>query len=483
MRNFFRRNIRPLNRASLAGGVGGAAFTAATVLGIALFVSIVGSFITYVNARAAFSRQVTLTHAQQMLDTLLREQLDEETALRGYLAAGQQRLYLQPYYDAGPRFDVALTTLQRSMQDEHLTEALPLLFDVQRNHELWERDIARPLITRPSSVDPIERQHRGKLLVDQIRLDCAQLSTLLETQSNAAADAVAKLLVRASTLTAALMLLFGTSAIVADIIRSHTQVALERERIVGDTLQRAFLSGWDVLPHLRIGTAYVSAARHAAVGGDLFDVHRIDDRRSLFVVADVSGKGLEAAVDTAFVKYSLRTLAEDIDDPAILLKKFNTAFLRAPRDDGAFISLFVGILDRLERSLRYASAGHAPAYLRRGDAVSQLEVTGPVIGLRTEDSFQSALLPLLADDTLILATDGLTEARDTAGIMLDDAGAIRIIREAPSDPQALADYVVAAITRLSGGRIADDLALLVVQLQPEAGQPVEPPIVVSAAHA
>src|SRR5579872_6387705 len=49
----------------------------------------------------------------------------------------------------------------------------------------------------------------------------------------------------------------------------------------------AFLSGWDVLPHLRIGTAYVSAARHAAVGGDLFDVHRIDDRRSLFVVAEL----------------------------------------------------------------------------------------------------------------------------------------------------------------------------------------------------
>jgi serine phosphatase RsbU (regulator of sigma subunit) len=76
----------------------------------------------------------------------------------------------------------------------------------------------------------------------------------------------------------------------------------------------------------------------------------------------------------------------------------------------------------------------------------------------------------------VLATDGFTEARDTAGIMIDDVGAMRIIREAPSQPQRLADYIVAAVTRASGGRIADDLALLVIELVPP------PEIVVTPAY-
>ncbi|MDQ6781531.1 MAG: SpoIIE family protein phosphatase [Candidatus Eremiobacteraeota bacterium] len=455
-------------------GLGRPAFTAATVLAIALFVSVLGSFFTYVNARSAYARQTILSQGQNDLQVLLRSQLDEETALRGYLASGQ-RVFLQPYYESGPRFGEDLARLERRMQDSHLSETAPLIFDIRRSHDLWEHDVAKPLLTHPNTIDQVQRLRRGKLLVDQVRLDVTQLSGLLDAQWQLAADAVKRLLLRASTLTAVLMLLFGTSAIVADVIRSRTQAALERERIVGDTLQRAFLSGWDILPYLRIGTAYISAARHAAVGGDLFDVHRIDEDSCLFVVADVSGKGLEAAVETAFIKYTLRALIEDYRDPSVMMQKFNHAFLRSSRDAGSFVSLFVGIFDQRDSRLRYASAGHGPAYLRRGSAVRQLLVTGPIIGLRESDVFPTTEEQLIADDVLILATDGLTEARDTAGIMLDDDGAIRVLREAPSEPQALADHVVATVSRLSGGRIADDLALLVIGLNSDVARPAAPP--------
>jgi sigma-B regulation protein RsbU (phosphoserine phosphatase) len=215
---------------------------------------------------------------------------------------------------------------------------------------------------------------------------------------------------------------------------------------------------------LRVGTAYVSASRHVAVGGDLFDVHRVDDHRCLLVVADVSGKGLDAAVDTARVKYSLRSLVEENDDPSTILTKFNHAFIKSTRDETSFVSLFAGILDSTNGRLRYASAGHSPVYLRRGSAVRQLPVTGPLVGLRSEDVFPSVDELLVQHDILVLATDGFTEARDTAGVMIDDAGAMRIIRDAPAEPQRLADFIVAAVTRASGGRIADDLALLVVEL-------------------
>lgn len=465
MAKFFRKRAADAREPGVLGQApfGGTAFTAATVLAIALVVSVIGSFVTYINAHAAFKRQTGVVNARQQLQDALRSQLDEETGLRGFLASGQHS-FLQPYYEAAPRFDLDVNAIESFARDAHLTDGLPLIFDLRRTHQLWQQQIAQPLLSAPTQPSEIERLGRGRILMDRMRSDVTQLTALLNRESAAAADAVNKLLLRAATLTAALMLLFGTSAIVADVIRTRTQAALERERIVGDTLQRAFLSGWDILPYIRVGTAYVSAARHAAVGGDLFDLHRIDDNRCLLVVADVSGKGLDAAVETAFVKYSIRTLADDYPDPAVILRKFNHAFLRSVKEEGSFITVFVGILDRRDSSLLYTSAGHAPIYLRRGTQVEQLAVTGPVIGLRDTDVFPAVHQSLTKDDLLILATDGLTEARDTAGMMLDDEGAMRIIREGPRQPQELADFIVASVTRLSGGRIADDLALLVIEV-------------------
>ncbi len=470
MRTLFGRGADARNTsASLrTAALSGPAFTAATVLAIALVVSVVGSIVTYARVNSAYVRQNAIVQAEGQLESLLRSQLDEETAIRGFLASGL-RLYLKPYYKAEPNFEVHVNQLQSFLETAHLEESYQILFDLRRSHALWEKEVAQPLIAHPTAPGEMERLDKGRLLVDQMRRDVDQLTVLLDAQSEAAADAVKSLLLRAATLTAALMLLFGTSAIIADLVRSRTQAALERERIVGDTLQRAFLSGWDVCPSLEVGTAYVSAARDVAVGGDLFDVHRIDEHRCLLVVADVSGKGLDAAVDTAFVKYSLRSLVEDYDDPTTILRKFNTSFIKSIRDDSSFVSLFAGVIDCRARVLRYASAGHSPVYLRRGLDVRQLPVTGPLIGLRREDEFQSIEETLVPHDILILATDGFTEARDTAGIMIDDAGAMRIIRDAPKAPQKLADFIVAEVTRSSGGRIADDLALLVVELEPGDG--------------
>ncbi len=447
-------------------GLTGPAFTAATVLAIALIVSVLGSVVTYLRVDDAYARQNAVVRAQTELQNILKAQLDEETSVRGFIASGQ-RNFLTPYYEARPNFDTSMDQLQRYLEQAHLQESYALVFDIRRTNGIWEKQVAEPLLTRPTAPGEMARLQQGRLMVDQERKDCGQLASMLTDQSKAAEDTVKSLLLRAAVLTAALMLLFGVAAIIADVVRSRTQAALDRERIVGDTLQRAFLSGWDVCSYLRVGTAYVSAARHVAVGGDLFDVHSIDDCRCLLVVADVSGKGLDAAVDTAFVKYSLRSLVENYEDPSVILAKFNASFIKSIRDETSFVSLFAGVIDSRAGTLHYASAGHSPVYLRRDDDVRQLPVTGPLIGLRIEDEFPSVEEALLPSDILVLATDGLTEARDTAGMMIDDAGAMRIIRQAPRSPQKLADYIVSEVTKASGGRIADDLALLVVELVPD----------------
>jgi CHASE3 domain sensor protein len=450
--------------------------TAGAVLLVALVVSIIGSIVTYQNVRTAFTRNDAYDHARESLAQCLQIQLNEETGLRGYLATDKTD-FLDIYVKSAPQFAQVYTDLMRSVQSAGMPVALPQLTDLQRAHAQWEQQVAQPLIQNINTPDAIQRLERGKILMDRFRVDYAQTSVLLDTQSQSLVGESISLLGRAAWVTALLILLFGVAAVVADWYRNRTQAELTRERAVTDTLQRAFLSGWDMLPYLHIGTAYVSSTRESAVGGDLFDVYRLDQHRAMILVADVSGKGLAAAVETALVKYSTRTLAETESDPAVVLKRFDATFERSVADPGAFVSVFLGIVDDSDLSLTYASAGHGSVFMRSGSTVSVLPATGPVIGLGGAQTFASARVQLGIGDVVVLATDGLTEARDQAGIMLGDEQVLRWIERGDADPQVLADEIVSGVRRYAGGRIADDLALLVLRVQraPVAGEPTDGP--------
>jgi serine phosphatase RsbU (regulator of sigma subunit) len=438
--------------------------TAGAVLAVALLVSIAGSVVTYNSVSQAFTQHNQFEQATHDLQTLLQLQTEEETGLRGFISTGQG-LFLQPYQDAQPHYTQTFIQLQRFVTTQNIPDAVQYLFDLRHEHDLWEAQVAQPLIKNPNAPDAVTRLVTGKILLDKSRHNYDQLSAIFDARARRTVAESFSLLQRAAVITAALILLFGVAAIVADAYRNRSQAALARERAVTDTLQRAFLSGWDMLPHLRIGTAYVSSTREATVGGDLFDVYRLDDHRSMLLVADVSGKGLSAAVETALVKYSIRTLAETEADPGAVLARFNETFLRSVADPGAFVSVFLGVLDDRNLTLHYASAGHGSVFLRTGNRVATLPATGPVVGLQEHERFGVGAIELNVGDILVLATDGLTEARDQAGVILGEEDAARWIERGNPDPQRLADEVVAHLKRYSGGRIGDDLALLVIRVQ------------------
>jgi sigma-B regulation protein RsbU (phosphoserine phosphatase) len=207
-----------------------------------------------------------------------------------------------------------------------------------------------------------------------------------------------------------------------------------------------------------VGTAYLSATAEAEVGGDFIDAWR-DDGRGYFLIADVSGKGIDAAVNTAFVKYAIRTLASASRDPGEILARFNELHLRTISDPSVFVVVFLGSLDR-DGKLRYASAGHELAFLRKEGVVHLLPVTGPVIGVFEGQKFETRVLDFESPEMLLLSTDGFTEARDGAGQMLGVELASQIVASGPDEPQALCDYLIVTITARSGGTITDDLALL-----------------------
>jgi serine phosphatase RsbU (regulator of sigma subunit) len=448
---------------SLSGRPGGS-FTAVAILVFALIVSVAGSYILYRSSKQALYRHSQFEDARQRVSELLGLQLDEETGLRGYMASGQSA-YLDPYKTASPQFGPKLQQLQIFNQAQNLVAEQRLVDDLRTAHNDWQQQVADELIPHPNAPDAMVRLRLGKAYVDTMRADFKQLLDAYTVDASALTDQSQNLLVRSAITGAALILLFGMLAILADIVRSRTQAALDRERTVADTLQRGFLSGWDSLPYLRVGTGYVSASREAAVGGDLFDVYRLDDNRALVLVADVSGKGFTAAVETARVKYSARTLAEDSGDPAVVLHKFNRAFMRPGSDPESFVTLFVGILDERDMSLAYASAGHPQAFLRRGLDVQSLDVTGPVIGLSPDSTFDGRRVTLTAGDVIVLATDGLTEARNSQGAMIGEEGVVQWVRDGGDDPKKIAADLIRRVERYAGGRIADDLALLVLRVK------------------
>lgn len=129
-----------------------------------------------------------------------------------------------------------------------------------------------------------------------------------------------------------------------------------------------------------------------------------------------------------------------------------------------FVAMFVGILDMRTMTLRYASAGHPGAFLRRATAVRALPVNGPLVGLDRNSVFSSSVEPLNVGDLLVLATDGFTEARTAKGTILDDDSALALVADAKTDPQGCADDLIAAVRRHSGGKLSDDLALVVLSV-------------------
>jgi len=224
---------------------------------------------------------------------------------------------------------------------------------------------------------------------------------------------------------------------------------------------------------VRAGSA-VLAASPAGVGGDLVDIFELDARFVLILVADVCGKGVTAAAHTAFITYTIRALALAGDgDPAVILATFNAMYPRTVRDPEAFVVMILGIVDGQTGSVRYASAGHEPALLRRaGGAITLLPPTGPIIGAAPLSSYAAADVQLEPGDLLVWTSDGLTESRDLGRRLLGIDGLTAWVAQAPPDPQAAADWLVAALRRRSAV-LNDDVAVLTMRWDP-ALSPVQP---------
>jgi len=201
------------------------------------------------------------------------------------------------------------------------------------------------------------------------------------------------------------------------------------------------------------------------VGGDYYDFLDLGGARLGFVIGDISGKGIAAALLMANLQANLRSqCAIALDQPQSFLRSVNQLFCENT-SDGAFATLFFAEYDDAARRLRYVNCGHLPALLlRRDDSLERLDSTATVLGVfKMWDCFV-AEAQLAPGDTLALYTDGITESFNGAG---EEFGEDRLVealrRHRTRSPGDLLSAVVDEVRRFSRLEQHDDITLIIAK--------------------
>jgi phosphoserine phosphatase RsbU/P len=254
-----------------------------------------------------------------------------------------------------------------------------------------------------------------------------------------------------------------------ELLAARREADLERDRLarLAATLQRTLLPpALPAVPGLEVAAHYHPASTDE-VGGDFYDLFRLDDGRWGLFVGDVCGNGAGAAVVTSLARYTLRAAAVHDPDPVAVLTELNAALHRERLDPAhRFCSVVFGVLtpEAGGCGVVLATGGHPPPVVIRSDGTAEYgyDVGGQVVGLLPEASFVATALHLGPGDTLLLYTDGLSEARVDRDLRYDEDDLLEFLA---SQAPASASHAVAAVRGLLDGfgpALDDDTALLVV---------------------
>ncbi|MFJ9080151.1 PP2C family protein-serine/threonine phosphatase [Streptomyces sp. NPDC102278] len=252
----------------------------------------------------------------------------------------------------------------------------------------------------------------------------------------------------------------------ADRARLQDALAVLQASLLPDTLPA--IPGVETAAHYR-------TASPDRLGGDFYDVFPIDGRRFAFFLGDVCGKGPQAAAVTSLTRYTLRTAALHDPDPVSALSTLNTALHeRYSGGDPRYCTAIFGILDADpvtgHAAIQLAAGGHPPALVLRADGTADFLPTpgGLLIGILPGAHFTTATTTLAPGDTLLLYTDGLTEARIGDGrtaLYGDEALRDFTAGHAGKPPHAVIQALAALLDDFGTG-LDDDTALLALGVPP-----------------
>jgi two-component system CheB/CheR fusion protein len=238
----------------------------------------------------------------------------------------------------------------------------------------------------------------------------------------------------------------------------------QRERHIAEVLQEAILAAPDTLPGIEVAYLYCPASEASNVGGDFYDLFDLPDGRIAIVLGDVSGKGLHAAQLTTLTRGVLRAFALETGSPADALARANNV-LAVSSPPESFATVFLAYVDTEKGQVTYCGAGHPGALLLAEDGnASILRSQGPILGaVPGRFAAPESTAAFGPEDTLVLYTDGLTEARRGRRMFGEERlyAALRGMEKVGIEqvPTVLLD----AVLSFTDGELADDAVVMAVR--------------------
>ncbi|HVH87498.1 MAG TPA: PP2C family protein-serine/threonine phosphatase, partial [Terriglobales bacterium] len=230
----------------------------------------------------------------------------------------------------------------------------------------------------------------------------------------------------------------------------HTKEAEEARQIQEQLLPNASL----LLPNFSISGATLPAG---AVGGDWYDYIELPNGKWGFVLADVSGKGMAAALLMSATRGVFRALAENIHTPGEVLARLNRSLLR-DFPAGRFVTMIYGVLDPVLRTFTFANAGHPWPVVSEGLCTHLIETeTGLPLGI-TETTFSETTLTLKRGGRVLLYSDGISDAVNETQQEYGTTRLAKLIRS----PELSTDTILSDVQNHAAGQPAFDDATVVL---------------------
>lgn len=498
-----------------------AGVTAAMALAIALMGQAIAEQASDV---AAFNRVVPAVDDVNALSVAMIEQ---RTSTRGFVATGDETI-LQPYVDARQQAAILIGRLERELEGRPAIVAR--VRSLERRLQAWQRGV-EPFISQTragmGSQAAQNLQVEGERLFAPVNEGAKELGAEVNREVDRATAAVdssrsrVQLRVVLAAIISLSLLILGATLLrrwvvvpVRDLVDQVTTVAggelrrpietvtsgreLVQLGVAVNSLRRRLVDEIEALERanealkqdapvtvalraqlapaaVEVPEGFEIAARlvpaEGELAGDWYDLVRLPGGRLGVGVGDVCGHGAEAGLLALRAKIALVTALGLDRDPGVVLGDVAEAFGRPD----SFVTAFVAVIDPDSGECRFSGAGHPPALLSNQAASVQLPSTGPLIGM-FDGEWRTDTVTIEPGGSLVIYTDGLTEARDHArrqfgveGII----GAIDGLRDA--DAAAQLGSVIDAVYAHDGGRLQDDVTVIVIKRTRQQLASVEPP--------
>jgi sigma-B regulation protein RsbU (phosphoserine phosphatase) len=234
--------------------------------------------------------------------------------------------------------------------------------------------------------------------------------------------------------------------------RERAQLVIQTQLSLAEAMQRRLLPS---VPLPAAGFQWAAKLTPAGkIGGDFYDFIEPTPDTRLMLIADVSGKGIAAAMALTLLRSTFRHVGRDTNNPAELAERMSAAFYEEWHGS-PYVTCVVALVDLRRRTLTYTNAGHPPGVLVRDRTHRGFSEGGPPLGLLKDAQYVEERLELRVGDVCIFVTDGITESLDHALQRADDVLAA-IVREDPRSASRICDAIMERALAGDGPDAVDD---------------------------